>query len=153
MSRNESSEIGLRRFRVVRPEETGLVAEQVVTQIRETIRQGSLKPGDRLVCTSHAYGAVRNAMAATCERSGADLVEIPIELPLPEDDAIVAAVARALDPGVRLVMVEHVTSPTAAILPVRRVVEACRAAGVREDRKSTRLNSSHQSTSRMPSSA
>lgn len=48
MSRNESSEIGLRRFRVVRPEETGLVAEQVVTQVREMIRQGSLKPGDRL---------------------------------------------------------------------------------------------------------
>jgi GntR family transcriptional repressor for pyruvate dehydrogenase complex len=48
MSRSEISAIGLRRFRVVRPDETGLVAEQVVTQIREMIRQGSLKPGDRL---------------------------------------------------------------------------------------------------------
>ena len=48
MARNENSAIGLRRFRVVRPEETGLVAEQVVAQIREMIRQGSLKPGDRL---------------------------------------------------------------------------------------------------------
>ena len=48
MARNESSAIGLRRFRVVRPEESGLIAEQVVVQIREMIRQGSLKPGDRL---------------------------------------------------------------------------------------------------------
>jgi isopenicillin-N epimerase len=90
----------------------------------------SLEPGDRLVCTSHAYGAVRNAMAAACERSGADLVEVPIDLPLPDDDTIVAAVAAALDPRVRLVMIEHVTSLTAAIIPIRRVVEACRAAGV-----------------------
>ena len=48
MGRNDNSAIGLRRFRVVRPEETGLVAEQVVGQIRDMIRQGSLKPGDRL---------------------------------------------------------------------------------------------------------
>src|SRR2546425_3382792 len=48
MGRNENSAIGLRRFRVVRPEETGLMAEQVVIQVRDMIRQGSLKPGDRL---------------------------------------------------------------------------------------------------------
>ncbi len=89
-----------------------------------------LRPGDRLVCTSHAYGAVRNAMAAACERSGAVLVEVLVELPLADDDAIVAAVARAVDPGARLMVVEHVTSPTAAILPVGPVVEACRRAGV-----------------------
>ena len=89
-----------------------------------------LRPGDRMVCTSHAYGAVRNAMASACERSRADLVEVPIGLPLPGDDAVVADVARVLDARVRLVVIEHVTSPTAAILPVRRVVEACRAAGV-----------------------
>src|SRR5205809_3980774 len=48
MSRDDSSAIGLRKFQVVRPEETGLMAEQVVIQVRDMIRQGSLKPGDRL---------------------------------------------------------------------------------------------------------
>src|SRR5262249_14878299 len=83
-----------------------------------------------LVCTTHAYGAVRNAMAAACHRAGAHLVDLAIGLPLPDDDEIVAAVARFLDARVRLVMVEHITSPTAAILPAARVVEACRGAAV-----------------------
>jgi len=40
--------VGLREFQVVRPDAQGVVAEQVVDQIREMIRDGRLKPGDRL---------------------------------------------------------------------------------------------------------
>jgi GntR family transcriptional regulator, transcriptional repressor for pyruvate dehydrogenase complex len=43
-----SSSIKLRGFQVVRPEKNGLMAEQVVIQVREMIRKGELKPGDRL---------------------------------------------------------------------------------------------------------
>jgi len=35
-------------FQVVRPEKNGLMAEQVIIQVREMIREGKLKPGDRL---------------------------------------------------------------------------------------------------------
>jgi GntR family transcriptional regulator, transcriptional repressor for pyruvate dehydrogenase complex len=48
MARDENGAIRLGRFRLVRPEKNGLMAEQVVIQVREMIRQGSLKPGDRL---------------------------------------------------------------------------------------------------------
>ncbi len=48
MEKLDSGAIGLGSFRVVRPMENGLMAEQVVIQVREMIRQGSLKPGDRL---------------------------------------------------------------------------------------------------------
>src|ERR1700738_3802647 len=40
--------IKLRTFSAVRPIENGLMAEQVVIQVREMIREGKLKPGDRL---------------------------------------------------------------------------------------------------------
>src|SRR3989441_2020035 len=40
--------IKLGTFRVVRPASDGLMTEQVVIQIRDMIRQGTLKPGDRL---------------------------------------------------------------------------------------------------------
>jgi len=48
MGRDENIAAGLRKFQVVRPLPEGLMAEQVVMQVREMIRQGSLKPGDRL---------------------------------------------------------------------------------------------------------
>lgn len=46
--RDESDPVRLRQFQVVRPDGEGVIAEQVVDQIREMIRQGKLKPGDRL---------------------------------------------------------------------------------------------------------
>ena len=48
MGREENRAIGVRKFRVVRPEQNGLMAEQVVIQIRDLIRQRRLTPGDRL---------------------------------------------------------------------------------------------------------
>ena len=48
MVRDESDPVRLQEFQVVRPDAAGVVAEQVVDQIREMIRQGKLKPGDRL---------------------------------------------------------------------------------------------------------
>src|SRR5258705_3987035 len=36
------------KFRVVRPSQDGLMTEEVVTQVREMIQHGKLRPGDRL---------------------------------------------------------------------------------------------------------
>lgn len=48
LSEAEHGSLNLGEFQLVRPEGDGIVAEQVVDQIREMIRQGKLKPGDRL---------------------------------------------------------------------------------------------------------
>lgn|SRR5215510_6448057 len=48
MVKERNGSIRLHGFRVVRPDKNGLMAEQVVIQIRHMIRQGKLKPGDRL---------------------------------------------------------------------------------------------------------
>src|SRR5229473_5939017 len=40
--------IKLGTFRVARPAENGLATEQVVIQVRDMIREGKLRPGDRL---------------------------------------------------------------------------------------------------------
>src|ERR1700716_3244625 len=40
--------IKLGKFKVVRPAENGLATEQVVIQVRDMIREGKLRPGDRL---------------------------------------------------------------------------------------------------------
>jgi len=48
LSDAERGSVGLKEFQLVRPEDEGIVAEQVVEQIRGMIRTGKLKPGDRL---------------------------------------------------------------------------------------------------------
>lgn len=107
-----------------------VLLDNVTAGISAVLRSLAIAPGERLVTTSHVYGAVRNAMRFVAERSGALAVEVA---PTPETagpSAIAEAVVRELDGGARLLVVDHVTSPSALVLPVRTLVDAARARGV-----------------------
>jgi isopenicillin-N epimerase len=89
----------------------------------------ALAAGDEILLTDHGYAAVRNAAAHVAARTGARIVEATIRCPVDGPSAIIEAVAQRLGPRTRLVILDHVTSPTAAILPVRELTALCRAAG------------------------
>lgn len=85
---------------------------------------GSLQfgPGDEIVVTDHTYNAVRNIAEVTAARTGATVVTATIPFPNPEP--AVEAVLECVGPRTRLVVVDHVTSPTALVLDVPRIVAA-----------------------------
>lgn len=89
----------------------------------------ALSEGDEILLTEHGYPAVRNAARHIAARTGARLVEAAFRCPVDAPSAIIEAVAQRLGPRTRLVILDHVTSPTAAILPVRELTALCRAAG------------------------
>jgi isopenicillin-N epimerase len=84
---------------------------------------------DEIVTTDHAYRACRNQLARLAEARGARLVVVPIALPF-DPDAATAAITAAITPRTRLAVLDHVTSPTALVLPLERIVPALAAAGV-----------------------
>ena len=89
-----------------------------------------LKPGDEVLTTSHAYGAVLKAMSLVAARRGAQMRLAPLPVILENEDQVVDGIARALGPQVRLLVVDHITSATATIFPVQRIAAVARAAGV-----------------------
>lgn len=86
---------------------------------------GSLRlgPGDELVTSTHGYGAVAVALGHHAARAGARVVEAAFPLGA-GDDVIVAAYAAACSPRTRLVVVDRITAPTAAVIPVAAVAAA-----------------------------
>lgn len=89
-----------------------------------------LAPGDELVITDHGYNACNNAVRHVASRTGARVVEARIPFPIAGPAAAVEAIEAALSPRTRLVLVDHVTSPTGLVLPVAAIVAAARARGV-----------------------
>jgi isopenicillin-N epimerase len=86
----------------------------------------ALGPGDEVLLTDHGYPSVRLAVRRLCARTGAGLCEVAIALTA-TDDEVVAALTDAARPGrTRLAIVDHVTSPTARLFPVARIVAALR---------------------------
>jgi isopenicillin-N epimerase len=89
-----------------------------------------LKPGDEILTTSHAYGAVLKAMSLVAARHGAQVRIASLPSILESEEEVVQSIARELGPRVRLLIVDHITSATAVIFPVRQIAALARAAGI-----------------------
>ncbi|MFN0000708.1 MAG: aminotransferase class V-fold PLP-dependent enzyme [Burkholderiaceae bacterium] len=89
----------------------------------------SLRPGDEVLTTDLEYGACSVTLEKVCAQAGAMLVVAPVPLPLTRD-GFVQAMVDAMTPRTRLLMMSHITSPTALRLPVEPVVAQARQRGI-----------------------
>ena len=100
------------------------------TGVNAVLRSLDLARGDELLVTTHTYQACRKAIDFMAERSGARVVVAALPFPCEGSEAIVAAVMQAASPRTRLALIDHVTSPTALVLPVGRIVRELAARGI-----------------------
>lgn len=104
--------------------------DNATTGANAVLRSLRLGPGDEIVVTDHGYGAVTNAARFVAERAGGRVVTAELPHPRWEADAIADAILAAAGPRTRLVIADHVTAPTALVLPVQGIVARCHAIGV-----------------------
>ncbi|MEP7307337.1 MAG: aminotransferase class V-fold PLP-dependent enzyme [Acidobacteriota bacterium] len=102
----------------------------VTTGLNAVIGSLPLGPGDEVVMTDLAYGAIALAAGSVCDRSGASLRTVHLEYPVRDSGDVVEPIVRALTPQTRLVVIDHVTAQTALVLPVAAIAAECRARGV-----------------------
>lgn len=89
----------------------------------------ALAPGDEVLLTDHEYGAVRRIWERSCRRAGAEIKTAVLPMPVESEEPLVEAIFSAVTAKTRLLVVSHITSPTAITLPV---AEICRRARGRE---------------------
>jgi isopenicillin-N epimerase len=112
-----------------RPEDLVFVPN-VTTGLFAVFSAIGLEPGDEVLMTDLAYGAVALGVRAVCERAGAQLKTVAVPYPLADSGDVVGVIADALTPRTRLLVVDHVAAQTALVLPVAAIAAECRARGV-----------------------
>ena len=98
--------------------------------VNTVLRSWPLEPGDELLITDHAYGACRNALEFVAQRSGAHVTVARIPFPLASPEQALDAVLAAVTPRTRLALLDHITSPTALVLPIKELAAALSRRGV-----------------------
>ena len=86
-----------------------------------------LRPGDEVLATGLEYGACDLAWQDACARAGARYVRA--EIPLPLNDVVAALFARCSE-RTRAIFASHITSETAARLPVEEIVRRAHDLGL-----------------------
>ena len=97
--------------------------------VNAVLRSLDLRAGDEIVVTDHGYGAVNNVAAFVARAAGASVRTIALPYRVRDPRVVVGAYAAALTPHTRAVIVDHITSETALVLPAAEVVALCRARG------------------------
>ena len=113
------------------PRDTITLVDNATAAMNVVAHSFPLISGDEVLLTDHAYGAVVRIWERACRRAGtAPPVVAAIPWPLHEPEEIVEALLERVTDRTRLAVISHITSPTALILPVRRIVEAMHERGV-----------------------
>ena len=111
----------LRDFTSAQPGSLVLV-NNATTGVNTVLNNIGLETGDQLITTGQEYFASRNALMHRAERAEAEVVEVPLEIPVEGPQQIVDSIMSRVTHRTVLVLLDHVSSPTGMVYPVKRLV-------------------------------
>jgi isopenicillin-N epimerase len=117
------------RFVGADPDDLALIAN-ATGGVNAVLRSLSFEPGDEILATDHEYNAILNVARHVAARDGARVVVAELPFPTISDDDVVERILAAATERTRLAVISHVTSPTAVVFPIDRIVAALDDRGV-----------------------
>jgi isopenicillin-N epimerase len=91
--------------------------------VNAVVRQLQLGPGDACLIADQTYGACANTVRDACTKAGAECISLQTGRDaLVSDDIFAAALEQQLTaaPHIKFALLDHITSPSAVLLPVAR---------------------------------
>jgi isopenicillin-N epimerase len=89
-----------------------------------------LAPGDEVLGSDHEYGAVERAWRFICAQRGAHYRAQRIPLPVTSAAALVDQLWAGVTERTRIIVISHITSPTALIFPIAEICRRAAAQGI-----------------------
>ncbi len=104
--------------------------DNATTGCNAVLRSFPFEPGDEILVTDHGYGAVTKAAQYVAGRFGGRVNVATLPFPGITPASALAAITDAITERTRMLVVDHITSGSALILPVAEIAAACRRRGV-----------------------
>ncbi len=102
----------------------------VNTVMKSLLMRGYFSSGDEILITSHGYNACNNVVAEVAALAGAKVVVAEVPFPLTAAEEVTEAILAAVTGKTRLALIDHITSATALIFPIRDIVARLKERGI-----------------------
>lgn len=89
-----------------------------------------LNVDDEILTSTHEYSALYKTWGYVAAKRGARVVEAEIPLPLNREDAFYQAIVSAFTEKTKVLFLSHITSETALVFPLKRVLAAAKNRGI-----------------------
>jgi len=96
--------------------------KNATTGVNTILRSLLFSNGDEIIISNHIYPACRNALNFLAETRGIIIREALIPFPLPDEEAVINQLTAQITPKTRLLLIDHITSPTGLLFPVEKIV-------------------------------
>lgn len=104
--------------------------QNATTAVNTVFRSLRFNPGDEILITNHIYPACRRLLEYISEQTGAVLIEAWYGFPVKSPDVILESILSEVTPRTRIALIDHITSATAIIQPVEKIVKELDHRGV-----------------------
>lgn len=105
------------------------LVENATSGIQSVLQSVPLHAGDEILITDHQYRAVRLAVELRCRETGA--IPRVVTVPIPAHHAeVIDRISSAASSRVKLAIIDHITSATALLFPMRAIVAELHGHGI-----------------------
>ncbi|SCY91908.1 aminotransferase class V-fold PLP-dependent enzyme [Flavobacterium caeni] len=94
------------------------------------MRSLDLQPGDEILATDHEYGAMDRTWNFYTKKTGAKYVRANVTLPIVSKAQILEQFWKGYSAKTKVVFLNHMSSATALLFPVKEIVDKARALGL-----------------------
>mgnify|MGYP001384357741 CR=1 FL=1 len=112
------------------PAQDLVFVDNATTGVSTVLANLDLTDGDRILVTDHGYNACSNAARYFANRASADIDVINLRFPGSDANEIVEEILGACTARTRLLLIDHITSPTALIMPLEVIIPAVQQRGI-----------------------
>ncbi len=92
--------------------------------------ESTLKPGDEILVNDHEYPGCLTNVRRTAARTGASVISVALPFPIKGPEQVEEQVLSRVTARTRVALISHITSPTALVLPVDRIVPELERRGI-----------------------
>jgi isopenicillin-N epimerase len=112
------------------PEHLAFVTN-ATTGVNIVLNALDLSQGDELLATNHTYNACKSALAHYAARAGAKLIVVDVPFPIEREEVVLERLLAGVTGRTKLLLIDHITSPTGLLLPIERIISEMHARGVK----------------------